>query len=86
MNQGIGRSVVGPVVNQGIGIGSMVVNKGVVVQGCALVDTLQACASVGRAQDWGASTQGVMQVEGILLPSPLLHGLERWQQPTLHPA
>ena len=61
----------------------MVVNKGVAVQGSALVNTSQARASARRVQDWGTSVRGAMQAGGVLLPSPSLRGsplcgLKRW--------
>ena len=63
----------GLAVNEGIGRHMWVVNMGLVVQGIALVNTSQGRAlgvSARRAQDWGTSGRGAMQV-GVLLPSPL---------------
>jgi hypothetical protein len=64
-----------------------VVNKGLVVQGSAPVNTLQARALglgvfVRRVQDWGASAWGVMPAGGVLQ----LLVLEHSQQLRLHRA
>ena len=55
-----------------------VVNKGLVVQGSAPVNTSQARAlGLGafarRVQDWGASAWGVMPAGGVLLLPVLEH-------------